>query len=88
MDWDLVLRFRAIGARFARMPRFLGAFRVHDQQKTSARMEALGRQEILRLLRREHGAPVEAAAASRQARRYLLRQAVHQRLYELGLLRH
>src|SRR5258707_8854007 len=34
MDWDLLVRFRDAGARFARLPRFLGAFRVHGQQKT------------------------------------------------------
>src|SRR5581483_5017571 len=36
LDWDLLLRFRAAGARFVRLPRFLGAFRVHATQKTSA----------------------------------------------------
>src|SRR5262249_23541680 len=35
MDWDLILRFREAGARFVRLPRFLGAFRVHARQKTS-----------------------------------------------------
>ena len=27
LDWDLLLRFRDAGARFVRLPRFLGAFR-------------------------------------------------------------
>ena len=31
LDWDLLLRFRDAGARFARVPRFLGAFRVHPR---------------------------------------------------------
>ena len=34
MDWDLILRFRDAGATFMRLPRFLGAFRVTDEQKT------------------------------------------------------
>lgn len=36
MDWDLVLRFEAAGARIAHIPMFLGAFRVHKEQKTQA----------------------------------------------------
>ena len=30
VDWDFLLRLQRIGARFARVPRFLGAFRVHS----------------------------------------------------------
>src|SRR5262249_36979350 len=33
LDWDLLIRFRDAGARFVRLPRFLGGFRVHAQQK-------------------------------------------------------
>ena len=36
LDWDLLLRFREAGATMVRLPRFLGAFRVHDEQKTTA----------------------------------------------------
>ena len=36
LDWDMLLRFREAGAKFVRLPRFLGAFRVHACQKTSA----------------------------------------------------
>jgi len=45
MDWDLLLRMRLIGARFARVPHYLGAFRVHAEQKTSALVET-GASEI------------------------------------------
>lgn len=34
MDWDLILRLHEIGARFARVPYYLGAFRISDDQKT------------------------------------------------------
>ncbi len=50
MDWDLLLRFREAGAVFAHLPRFLGAFRFHAQQKTSAVMDTVGEREM-RLLR-------------------------------------
>lgn len=39
LDWDLLLRFRDAGAKMVRLPRFLGAFRVHDEQKTTRQLE-------------------------------------------------
>ena len=35
LDWDLLLRFRYVGARMVRLPRYLGAFRVHHGQKAT-----------------------------------------------------
>jgi hypothetical protein len=32
LSWDLLLRFREGNARMVRLPRFLGAFRIHDLQ--------------------------------------------------------
>jgi FkbM family methyltransferase len=55
MDWDLLVRFRDAGARFAHIPRFLGAFRVHDQQKTSSQVHALGQEEMQRIRQRTLG---------------------------------
>jgi glycosyltransferase involved in cell wall biosynthesis len=52
MDWDLLLRLRDSGARFVRVPRFLGAFRVHEKQKTWAEQETLGIPEINRIRER------------------------------------
>ncbi len=52
MDWDLLLRFREAGATFAHLPYFIGAFRVHEQQKTSAVMATTGLLEINRLRER------------------------------------
>jgi len=86
MDWDLLLRFRAAGARFARLPRFLGAFRVHQGQKTSARMIDIGAQEMARLRERQHGRPVTPAEIQRYVRGYLLRHMACQKLYRLGIL--
>jgi glycosyltransferase involved in cell wall biosynthesis len=34
LDWDLLIRMRDSGAKMVRLPRFLGAFRVHDDQKS------------------------------------------------------
>ena len=49
MDWDLLVRFREAGANFAHIPRFLGAFRIHEQQKTSAAINEIGYQEMDRI---------------------------------------
>ncbi len=52
MDWDLLLRFREAGANIAHIPRFLGAFRIHEQQKTSAVINEIGQQEMNRIRER------------------------------------
>jgi predicted NodU family carbamoyl transferase/glycosyltransferase involved in cell wall biosynthesis len=55
MDWDLLVRFRDAGARFCRLPRFLGGFRIHPQQKTSAVISEVGFQEMNRIRARVLG---------------------------------
>lgn len=55
MDWDFLVRLRDAGARFARLPRYLGGFRFHSQQKTVAQMSTTGRDEIARIHKRTLG---------------------------------
>ncbi len=55
MDWDLIVRFRDAGLRFAHIPRFLGAFRVHSNQKTSAAISTTGQLEMARIRARALG---------------------------------
>ena len=86
LDWDLILRFREAGARFARLPRFLGAFRNQPAQKSSTLLDVYY-PETRRLRERCHGQPVSHQAIVRARWPYLRRQAVFQRLYGLGLLR-
>jgi len=86
MDWDLLVRFREAGAVMVRLPRFLGAFRVHDEQKSSAQLHTLGEREMMRIRERIHGRPVGYEEISRRIRPYLLRHIVCQKLYRLGLL--
>jgi Glycosyl transferase family 2 len=52
MDWDLLIRFRDAGARMQRLPFFLGAFRIHEAQKTSAAINSIGMAEMDRLRER------------------------------------
>lgn len=42
LDWELIMRFLDAGARFHRIPAFLGQFRVHPGQKTNAEIEQVG----------------------------------------------
>lgn len=55
MDWDLLVRFREAGARFAQVPRFLGGFRVHAEQKTSVAISETGIAEMNRIRMRTLG---------------------------------
>ena len=55
MDWDLLVRFREAGARFAHISRFLGAFRIHDSQKTTSIINEIGHKEMERIRERQLG---------------------------------
>jgi glycosyltransferase involved in cell wall biosynthesis len=86
LDWDLLLRFQDAGANFARLPRFLGAFRVHTAQKTQAAMDGSGQEEMNRLRLRNHGRDVTWYEVKRHTRSYLLRSTLLRRLHRVGLL--
>ena len=87
MDWDLLLRFQAAGARFVRVPYFLACFRVHAAQKTSAVMHSTGQREITRLRERTHGRPFppEELETHPTLLRYLRRSAFIEFLWRLGV---
>ena len=86
LDWDMLLRFRAAGARFARVPRFLGAFRLHASQKSTADHAALGMPEMERVRRRLHGRAVSRWEARWRVLPYLCKHVVYQRLHNWRLL--
>lgn len=73
LDWDLLVRFREAGARFARIPRFLGGFRVHAQQKTSASISDIGFQEMDRIRERILGRVPSQMEVRKALAPYLLR---------------
>jgi len=87
MDWDLLLRFQAAGAKIVRVPRFLACFRVHAAQKTSARMHDVGQREITLLRERTQGRPFPPQELERNPRllRYLRRSAFIEWLWSLGI---
>jgi GT2 family glycosyltransferase len=86
LDWDLLLRFRDAGARFVRLPRFLGAFRVHGSQKTATELTGVGAEEIQRIREREAGRPITPAEIRQRMEPYLQRHKIYHKMYRLGVL--
>ena len=85
LDWDLILRFQAAGAKFRRLPRFLTAFRTHASQKSTTQFNTLGMEEMTRLLRRVHGRDVGRAEILKNVQPYLRNSLVFHLFYRLGL---
>ena len=85
MDWDFLLRAERAGFRFRRLPRFLGCFRVHGEQKTAQTGPITA--EMDRLRQRHFGRPVPQQEISRGLRAYQLRQIACDWGYRLGILR-
>lgn len=88
LDWDLIVRFREAGAKFVRVPRFLGAFRVQAAQKTSAHMESSGLKDMRRVRKQIHGHDVEWGEILKNITPYLNRSVIYHKLAWLGLLRY
>ncbi|NWJ46547.1 MAG: glycosyltransferase [Chloroflexi bacterium] len=88
MDWELLLRFRAANATFARLPRFLGAFRVHTEQKSQARINDIGAKESSRLREQYIGRNVSEAEIYYKILPYLKKHIIYHKLYRLGILRY
>ncbi len=55
LDWDLLLRFQKAGARMVRLPYFMGAFRIHTEQKNAVTIRTDGYREMNLLRKRELG---------------------------------
>jgi Glycosyl transferase family 2 len=82
IDWDLLLRLRESGARMVHLPRFLGAFRVHDEQKTAIWLDqCLIECDALRL--RVHGRAISHDEALARATPYLHRHVAHHTWHRL-----
>ena len=88
MDWDLILRFREAGLRFARVPRFLGAFRVTEAQKTASLIQTVGKREMDRLRLRALGRVPTPREIHKVLKPYYRRQRVYDGLYQLGVAKY
>lgn len=88
IDWDLILRFREYGARFVRLPRFLGAFRVHDKMKSIQNLDTIGIKEM-NILREKYRSPeIEDKRLEKYIRAYLKKHIILDKLHKLHLLGH
>lgn len=87
MDWDLLLRFQAAGAKIVRLPYFLACFRVHPQQKTSALISTQGQAEIDALRRRTFGREItpDDLLKGKTLQRYLRRSAWIEQLWKWSI---
>jgi glycosyltransferase involved in cell wall biosynthesis len=77
LDWDLVTRLIAVGARFKHLPYLMGAFRYHVQQKTSSQMEAYGWQEFRRIHLHSLGKTIEQDMVGNVIVEYRKKSAVY-----------
>jgi glycosyltransferase involved in cell wall biosynthesis len=87
VDWDLLLRFADSGARFARIPHFIGAFRLHQDQKTNREIATVGKCEVERILQRYHGCVPSSSEIDRRVAAYQLKHYMYDMAYSLGLMR-
>ncbi len=86
LDWDLLARFHQARCRIVRLPYFLGAFRLHSEQKTSQAIHTTGAEEMRRIRTRFHGERQDdALSIERHARHTRFRGALCSRLLELGI---
>jgi glycosyltransferase involved in cell wall biosynthesis len=88
MDWDLTMRFRDAGARFVRLPRFLGAFRVHSRMKSIDKVDMVGVKEMNVLRKRWHDPEISDQQLEKFIRRYLRYHVLLNNMYRLKLLRY
>lgn len=88
LDWELLLRFRAAGATFVCVPRFLAAFRVHAQQKTSTILDDVGQQEMSHLRKQIHGRDVTVREIRHHIKYYRLKHRIYNWLYWWKILHH
>lgn len=88
MDWELIMRFREIGAKFVRLPRFLGAFRVHDEMKSIKNLDNIGIEEM-NILRKKYRSPeLSDKQLEKYIRNYLRKHLLLEKLFKIKLLRY
>jgi len=88
MDWDYILRMIDGQARLVRVPRFLGAFRIHDAQKTTALLETLGNEEMQRIRQQRHSQKLTYEELMVHIKPYLKRHIFYHQLHRLRILNH
>jgi len=88
LDWELIMRFQEMGAKFVRLPRFLGAFRVHQDMKSIKIADTVGNHEM-NILRKKYQDPnISDRRLEKYIKNYLWRHVILDRLYNKGLIRY
>ena len=88
LDWDLLARFTQANCKIVRIPYFLGCFRVHPAQKTSAVIHTTGADEMVRIRTRFHGEKQDNhETIMAWAERIRFRGALTARLHRWGIRR-
>jgi glycosyltransferase involved in cell wall biosynthesis len=88
MDWDLILRFREAGAKFVRLPFFLGLFRVHSGQKTVTEIWGDGFSEMQALRTRCLGEAPRQYQVAIAVAGYLLQARWLEFMWKMGVIRY
>lgn len=88
MDWDFLLRLSEKHVDIRHLPKFLGLFRIHHQQKTSSQLSSIGQQEIRRIRHRELGFQPTRCQLIPNILPFLLAAKLHELCFYLGLKRH
>jgi glycosyltransferase involved in cell wall biosynthesis len=88
IDWDLLLRFQEAGAKIKRLPRFVAAFRIHPQQKTSAQIASLGEREMKKIRDKYIGPNVEHSEINKNIYNYLVKSEIYHKLYRANIFRY
>ena len=87
MDWDFILRAQEAGFKFRRLPRFLGCFRVHNQQKSTT-IKDIGSKEMAVLKQRYLGHVPSDLESEKKMKSYLFRHVIVHRLYKSRVLKY
>lgn len=80
MDYDLFVRYMSVG-KFRRVNRFLAAFRVHQNAKTSTQINTIGASEIVRVYSQYKIQPVPVLGKL-FSHYVMIRSIIYNRLHE------
>jgi glycosyltransferase involved in cell wall biosynthesis len=84
MDWDLLIRFRQAGAKFAHISAFLGAFRIHELQKTSTQINLVGRDEMDRIRLKVLGRVPDSKEIRNAVMPYLMKHVIFDLMFRFS----
>lgn len=88
MDWEILFRFMEGDAKFKRLPRFLGAFRLHKEGKSTAAIVTTGHKEMSRLRFRHHKCELTRKEIQKKLTHFYRYHFLLNTLYQLKTLRY